>query len=104
MGTYFPGPSPFRLHRPLDPLPGSVPRVALLAANYGNICPRFLRILRDGPDSFAFAGKPYGAHEPGFDPTDVSDAAGGGQRPSWPPGSGLSRRRVRPRRPDRNSF
>jgi hypothetical protein len=47
------------------------------------------------------AGKPHGANEPGSDPTDVSDAAGGGQRPSWTAGSRLSWRRVRPRRPDR---
>jgi hypothetical protein len=30
-----PGPSPFRIHRPLDSLPGCGPRVALLGANMG---------------------------------------------------------------------
>jgi hypothetical protein len=74
----FPGPNPTGIHRPLDRLPGSVPRLALLGASRGNICPRSLRILLDGPGSFALAGKPHGANEPGSDPTDVSDAAGGG--------------------------
>ena len=76
------------LHDPPDPLPGPAPQMALLGADCGNICPRSLRLLLDGPDSLTPTREPHRANEPGSYPADVSDAA----------------RRVRSRRADRKPF